>query len=257
MNDNLFVGGEDKTPAIDPNKDYLAELVGEGKKFKDAQALAYAKAEADFTIDMFKQRMDEMRADYKALHEAREAGATLQELVDQIKTQQKSESNFTPADDTNVTPKEVDFDKLVESKIEQRETARKEQDNLARVQQTLRERYGNDYQKVLAEQRDVHRLSDKEVNDLAKRSPEAFFRVMGINQQMNQDNTFQTPPRSVSRSDSFAPSVPKRTWKYYQDLKRTDANLYYSPKIFNQMLKDAEDLGDAFKDGDYKRFGDE
>lgn len=256
MSDNLFEGGEDKAPAIDPNKDYLAELVGEGKKFKDAQSLARAKAEADFTIDMFKQRMDEMRADYKELHEARQAGATLKELADQLKAQQKPEGTFTPANELNVQPEEVDIDKKIDARMAQREAELKEQENLSRVQQTLKDRFGNNYQSVLSEQRDALRLSDKEVNDLARKSPEAFFRVMGIN-QMNQDNTFQTPPRSVSRSDSFAPSVPKRTWKYYQDLKRTDANLYYSPKIFNQMLKDAEELGDAFKDGDYKRFGDE
>lgn len=256
MSDNLFEGGEDKTPAIDPSKDYLAELVGEGKKFKDAQALARAKAEADFTIDMFKQRMDEMRADYKQLHEAREAGATLKEIADQLKAQQKPEGTFTPANETNVQPEEVDIDAKIEARMIQREQEHLEQSNLSRVQQTLRERLGNNYQAVLSEQRDALHLSDKEVNDLAKKSPEAFFRVMGIN-QMNQDNTFQTPPRSVSRSDSFAPTVVKRGWDYYQKLKRSDPNLYYSPKIFNQMLKDAEELGDAFKDGDYKRFGDE
>jgi hypothetical protein len=93
-----------------------------------------------------------------------------------------------------------------------------------------------------------------DVNALGRKSPEAFFKLMGLDE--TRSDTFQAPPRSNTRDSSFAPNQQKRTWSYYQNLKAKDKALYYSPKIFNQMLRDAEDLGDAFKDGDYKQFGD-
>lgn len=255
MTDNLFEGGDNK-PQVDENKDYLVELVGEGKKFKDNQALARGKYEADQTVEMMKSRLDELRADYQKLHEDRQQGASLQELKDLIQSQKQSDGNLTPkADDLNVPQiKAEDIEKLVQDQIEKRENVRKEQDNLSFVQQKLKERYGNNYQNFLSEQRDALQLTDAEVNSLARKSPEAFFRVMGFTDNVRE--TFQSPTRSSMRSDTFSPTTNKRTWAYYQDLKKKDRNLYYSPKIFNQMLKDAEDLGDAFKDGDYKAFGD-
>jgi hypothetical protein len=38
----------------------------------------------------------------------------------------------------------------------------------------------------------------------------------------------------------------KRTWAYYQELKKTNPKLYLDPKISVQMDKDAIALGDAF-----------
>lgn len=254
MPNDLFAGTGDNQNQ--DNKDYLAELVGEDKKFKDVQSLARGKYLADQTVEEMKARLDELRADYQSLQQTREAGATLKDLIDQIKTQKPSEGTFTPpAKDENVQPKTEDIKALIKSGYEELKASETAEQNLNIVQQRLKERYGNNYQTILQEQRENLRLTNDEVNALARRSPEAFFRVMGMNEQ-KQDNMFQTPPRSATRSDNFSPTNNKRTWTYYQNLKKQDRNLYYSPKIFNQMLKDAEDLGDAFKDGDYKAFGD-
>lgn len=253
MPNDLFAGSEDNQ---NDTKDFLAELVGEGKKFKDAQALARGKYLADQTVEEMKARLDELRADYQTLQETREAGATLKDLIDQIKTQKPSEGTNTQANDENVKPiKPEDIQAMIKSGYENLKASEQADQNLNTVLQRLREEHGENYQTVLQAQRENLHLTNDEVNALARRSPEAFFRVMGMTGQ-KQDNTFQTPPRSAMRSDSFSPTTNKRTWTYYQNLKKQDRNLYYSPKIFNQMLKDAEDLGPAFKDGDYSAFGD-
>jgi hypothetical protein len=43
----------------------------------------------------------------------------------------------------------------------------------------------------------------------------------------------------------------KRTWSYYQEIKKADLNKYLSPKVQQQMHRDASDLGSAFQDGDF------
>ena len=43
----------------------------------------------------------------------------------------------------------------------------------------------------------------------------------------------------------------KRTWAYYQDIKKKDPHKFLMPKLQVQMMKDAAALGESFKDGDY------
>ena len=74
---------------------------------------------------------------------------------------------------------------------------------------------------------------------------------MGLDQQPMID-TFQAPPRATQRSDSFAPKSTKRTWSYYQDLKKSDPKAYNNPKTIVQMHKDYAELGSTFEDGDFK-----
>lgn len=119
------------------------------------------------------------------------------------------------------------------------------------VQAKLRERFGNKYTEVLEEQRKLLDLTTEDVNNLAKRSPAAFLRAMGLDQKQE---AFQSPPRSVQRTDNFSPSTNKRTWSYYQNLKKQNPKLYYDPKIIAQMHKDRNELGEAFEDGDFNAY---
>lgn len=255
MSEDLFAKS-DQTLQIDQNKDYLAELVGENKPFKDNQALAKGKYLADQTVEAMKTRLDEIRSDYQKLYEERQQGATLKELIDEIRTNKQPSGEITQKPEDVKQPSLHDIKQEVISQLKSDAQQERELTNFQVVQGKLKEQYGENYQRILNEQKEKLRLSDDDVNAWAKKSPEAFFRLMGLDSSAKQDS-FQAPPRSVTRNDNFAPTSPnKRTWDYYQKLKQKDRTLYYSPKIFNQMLKDAEDLGEAFKDGDYKQFGD-
>ena len=82
MNETLLSG--DQTPQIDPNKDYLAELVGEGKKFKTDKDLARGKYEADLYVKTLERQLDELRNDHLKLREDYTARAKLEELLGQL-----------------------------------------------------------------------------------------------------------------------------------------------------------------------------
>jgi len=251
MND-LFTESVNDQPQIDESKNYLEDLVGDGKKFKTAEDLAKGKFLADSYVKILERKLDEMRTDYLKVSEENKARAKLEELIDQMnnKTQQLTSSETPPAKEVQ-TPSLDQIESLVSNKISQVETQRKERENFNLVTNKLKEVYGNDYQLYLNKQTEDLGLSKEFVNDMARKHPSAFIKTFGLDATKSTEN-FQTPPRN---NMGFTPKLPeKRTWSYYQKMKQTNPNLYYDPKISVQMQQDAIALGEDFADGDFNRF---
>lgn len=256
MTDNLLTG-DDNSPTIDPDKDYLPELIGVGGKFYDPdekqahKALARGKVEADLYIKTLTGRLDELRADYLKVRDENLATAKLQELINQMETKQKNSSSEPPLakDEDKPGYDAKDIETIVNNKIKENKLVEKQMENFNIVSAKLKEKYGSNSAAILKEQANILGLTDDDVNVLARKSPEAFFRTMGLNEPDRSDNNFQTPPQSSRRADSFAPKTQKRTWSYYQELKKKDPKIYHDPKISVQMQKDVIELGeDVFYD---------
>lgn len=261
MNDNLMTPNNDPVHsqhslAPDPNVNYLNELVGEGKKFKSSEDLAKGKYEADQYVKTLERQLDEMRVDYSKLRDDYNSRAKLEELIDQIESRQQQQqlpSNPPPAvvpQQPSIDPKQIES--LVSSKIMEHESSKAQQQNFNFVRSKLEERFGRNYQETLKQQVNELGLTEDFVNDLAKKHPQVLLKTLGLDQPAKQQN-FQAPPRN-ERSDHFQPTTQKRTWSYYQQLKKADPKIYYDPKTQVQMHKDAIALGDAFKDGDFNAF---
>lgn len=243
-----FLNEEEIT--IDPNKNYLEELVGDGKKFKTPVDLARGKYEADLYINTLTKRMDELRNDYVQLRQDYNTKAKLEEVLDQIKTQQSS-SGEPLAKDVDIKPelKTEDITKMIASEIQRTRTQEQEEINFRSVQAKLKERFGNN-RDVLNQHLQELGLSEDFAKELARKHPNVFMRTLGLDQPAQQED-FLSPPRSSQRRDSFAPKVQKRTWSYYQELKKNNPDLYNSKDITVQMHKDYEELGRDFEDGDF------
>lgn len=250
MTDLFNEPNKEDVPQLDPNKNYFEELVGEGKKFKDPEALAKGKAYADAMVDFKNKQYDELRAEFLRLSEDYKARQSLEEVIDQLKTNKEPPQEPSEQQIQQPAFKPEDIENLVLSKIEQRELAKKEGENFSVVMGKLQERHGNNYRNVLSQERDRLGLTDEDVNALARKSPEAFFRTFRLDVQ-NMDNNFQSPPRTQQRNDNFAPRTEKRTWSYYQKMKKDNPALYTSQQTQTQMMKDIIELKDEFKDGDW------
>lgn len=249
---DLLQAQEHQADQIDETKNYLIELVGEGKKFKTAEELAKGKVYADQTIDVMKKRLDELTEDYKRTREENITKAKLEELYDKITTAQLASSENTRANQDNNQPPVAlkDIETLVSTKIAQAKVAEKENENLNTVKAKLIEQFGPNYQTTINSQIATLGLSSEDFHALAKKSPLALFKTLGMD--VAKQEGFQAPARSSQRNDNFAPTgAPKRTWAYYQDLKRKDPMLYYDRNTAVQMSKDAVELGEAFRDGTY------
>lgn len=252
MTDNLL--DQTDLPVLDQNKNYLEELVGEGKKFKSPEELARGKYEADNYVKTLESRMDELRNDYLRLKDDSASRAKLEDLINQMKTQQLASSEQPLANEVTEKPTldTKQIESLVSTKVQEIEQLRKEKDNFNSVQTKLREVFGDNYAGKLKEQIDNLGLTTDFANDLARKHPGVFMKTFGLESQIKQDN-FQAPPKGSVRSDTFRPQgAQKRSWSYYQELKKSDPSIYYSKKIANQMHDDMMSLGEAFKDGDFQ-----
>lgn len=238
---------------VDDNKDYLSELVGDDKKFKSPAELAKGKWHADQTIELMKKRMDDLRADFEKERKQNLTREQLQSALDRFsQTDLASSANTQANTDTNVTPiiDPNQIKSLVTSEVMNLRKQETEAQNAKTVEAKLIERYGTNYANVLSQQAVELGLSDQEVNYMAKSNPKVFLRTFGLDQPQRTEN-FQAPPRN---SFNFSPTAPKKTWSYYQEIKKNKPTEYYSPKIQNQMMDDYNRLGDAFEDGDFHQY---
>lgn len=255
----LFKQPDEDNFTIDPNKNYLEELVGENKKFKDHEALAKGKAEADGYIKVLERKLDAIVADNKTLRDDYlkldtdyKSRASVEELIDRISTQKQLPTSDNTPSDRNEPPMldPTKLDELFSQKYHQMKTAERQEENYKKVVSTLQERYGENFQDVLRKQTAELDLSEEEVLSMAKNRPNALLRLLPEPKQ----ESFGTPPRSSVRTDNFSPTGgPKRTWSYYEKMRKEKPNQYNDPQTSIQMYEDYKLLGEAFEDGDFRR----
>lgn len=242
MADSLFA--PTPTPAIDPGKDYLPELVGEGKRYKDPSALAYATMHANAQITSLERETKELR-DQLAQR------IKMEDFVDKIEkistTSPSTVVTPTPEPDTrtaDTTP--VDVDALLDQKIAEREALNVQKRNLMEVKDKLTEVLGPDFAAKVEHQARELNVSTSELNQLAASSPQAFYRLLGLGQSRSEP--FQAPPTSNLNSGGFQPSNKEKTMAYYKAEQKKNPKLYLDKDFANEMHKQAIKLGEAFFD---------
>ena len=245
----LFTPDDNLPPTIDPNKNYLEELVGENRKFKTPEDMARGKYEADLYIDFKNREFDALKADYLALKQEQETAGKLQEIYDLLKTQQAPQGSPPLQPESPRTTQDPDeMRNLMRNFLSEYESEKRVTDNTTKVENKLKETFGTNYKAILNQRLNTIGLSPKMAEQLAATSPEAFYKAIELERA---PESFDPPPRSNQRSDGFTPNNQKRTWSYYQKLKESKPALYLDQKTQTQMLRDMAELGDAFKDGDW------
>lgn len=253
MTENNLLAQDDKDNVnLDPNVNYLEQLVGADKKFKSVDDLAKGKADSDNYIKILEARMDALREDYTKARNENVAGAKLQELIDKnealVKQLTSRDTNPNPNEVNNTPP--VDLDKiksLVSDAVKQEKQTDMQAQNYREVESKLLERYGQNYKTNLKEQAKTLGLSDDEINTMARNNPKLFYKTFDVEAKAGE--RFQAPPRTSQRSDTFAPRGPdKKTMSYYNDLRKKDPMAWHDPKIAVEMDKMSQLLGSEFYD---------
>ena len=236
-------------PQDNPDTKFI-DLMPENQR--DPEALAKKAYHGDLHIKMLEKRMDELRTDYLKEREDNQTRAKLEDLIKVLETKQLTSSEQPLAKEVTEKPTMDlnELDRIVSAKLQERETLRKQEENANIVRSKLKERYGDNYTSVVKEQIKTLDLTEDDFNALARRSPNALLKSLGADQK---SEGYQGPPRT---SNSFRPQTEKkRTWAYYQELKKSDPKAYHDPKTLIQMERDALELGAEFEDGDFRRFG--
>lgn len=229
---------------IDENKDYFVELVGEDKKFKTPQDLAKGKAESDLFIDRLQTENAELRKDLKAI-------TTLAELTDKWALMQKQQTDPQVFEDNQsqktvseaLTPEKLES--ILNSKLSEHEKLKVRQTNASFVREELKKTFGDRFSSKLKTELDNLGLTEEQANKMAEEQPKAFLRL--FQGSSGKSDSFQSPPKSAINAP-FMPNTVERTQKHYDLLREQNPNLYWSPKVQNQLHDDAIRLGERFFD---------
>jgi hypothetical protein len=252
--------------AIDPDKDYTEELVGEGKKFATVTDLARGKVEADSFIERLKNENAELRA-------RQTEAIRMEEFLEQIKNQTPSNSNSNG--DTPVTPdisasdtqnsdagsqnddavlRKEDIDSIVAAKLQEAQTNASRQQNLDRVSQAMRDKFGDNTSQAVQQLAAATNLTPKQLESLSMESPQVVISLLNAGEDttpQRQQTSLFTDRTPHSTNPASVPSVVRtkasdgfRDQAYYDELQRTDPKRYQSQEVQSERhamaLRDAD-----------------
>jgi len=224
------------------NESYINQLVGEGKKFKDLEALAKGKLEADRHIGEITKTLDELRAELAKQDYAKNL---LEQMSKGSETRQDDPPPNTSSSSNaeNTTQSASDIESLVEKVITEKEKNRTVAQNLGVVSEEMEKQFGDKAGNILKSKSQELNISVDRLKEIAAESPTAFFQLIGVSAKKPQG---MSAPQSSVRSETFSSNSQDRDFDYYQKLRKENRSLYYSPKIQNMMLQDRTRLGDRF-----------
>jgi hypothetical protein len=229
--------------------DVAAELIGEGKKYKDLSAAAKALLEKDRFIERLKAENAEVRASLQGeekmdaflekLRAAQNSGTARNSVTNQGEpsTNQNQSNNQTPSKALTVEE--------VQKLMEDRERTAAEQRNLEASIQKVRDAFGANYKAVMTAKADELGMSQDYLLNLAKTQPKAFAKL--IDADVAQQGRGTTPTSSVNTAALGGKRTGEKNNEYYKTLRKQigDAK-FFQPNIQNQLHKDAQRLGEAF-----------
>lgn len=229
--------------------DVAAELIGEGKKYKDLSAAAKALLEKDRFIERLKAENAEARASLQG-------EAKMDAFLEKLRAAQNSGTASTSAyqqgepstnqnNTNNQTPSKALTVEEVQKLMEDRERTAAEQRNLDSSIARVREAFGANYKAVMTAKADELGMPQDYLLNLAKTQPKAFAKLVEVD--VAQQGRGTAPASSVNTAALNGKRTGERNNEHYRALRKQvgDAE-FFKPKIQNQLHMDAQRLGEAF-----------
>ena len=260
--EELFSQGNDNTPTPPEmdDKNYLEELVGEGKKFSSAEELAKGKAQSDAFIEQLKREQSELR---EALAESKSIEEHLNDLRTAVVTHNKKEENISAmtvdpnaaapvvAETTaQATPSPDDIRSMVEQEVSRRTSQAQVEQNLDSVISEAKRVHGDNYKQELSQKAMELGSTPDEMFEIAQKNPALFKSVMGLTgdkapaTQNAPNRVFESVNTDALRSQNQ--NTGKKGYSDFQDLRKTDPQKYFSPEVQNEMFRLAQEIGPEF-----------
>jgi len=225
---------------------YLDQVVKtKGTNWSDPEVLAKGKLEADTYIQSLEGQLAELRTDMSKNDYAAQ-------LIQELKGEATATGDVSLALETNTastdepaTPvgqSEDDLKSLVEKALSDRDKSKITESNQKLVEEELTKKFGTDAQAKVSQRAKELGMELSRMQEIASESPNAFLSLMG---EPVKDLGSMT--NSSIRTESVTQQASSdRDWNYYQKLRKENRNLYYTPKMQQQILDDKERLGVKF-----------
>ena len=227
---------------------FLSRLVEtKGEQWRDPEVLAKGKLEADTYISNLETQLKELKEDLGKQDYAKSLLEQLQNRATDttnVNTGVQSKNNSgTEAGNTTPDLSEDTLKSLVEQTLTEREKQNTVKQNLDSVNHQLEQMYGTEAKAEIEKKASTLGMSISRLQEIAAESPTAFFTLIGEQRRSTQPmvtGTIRTEGVNMQSNSQ------ERNWDYYQNLRRTNKNLYYSPKVQQSLLEDRKRLGDRF-----------
>ena len=238
---------EQAQEAIPPQDSFLSKLVeAKGENWSNPEVLAKGKLEADSYIQTLETQLSHMREDLKKKEYQEEVLDQLQKKA----TDSTAVNNGVPnnnnsnADGENTTRNisEEDLKSLVEKTLTERDKDSVVKQNLRLVNEEMEKSYGTEATAKIQEKAQELGMSFERMQQIASESPNAFFNLIG-----EPKKDFRPMVQGSVRTEGVnMQASSERDWNYYQNLRRDNRSLYYTPKVQRQLMEDKGRMGDRF-----------
>lgn len=235
-----FIMTESLTKTIVENQEpnYLDQLVGEGKKYKTAQDLAKAYANADEHISKIQGENTEISAlvvekDIELEKEKSETRRKVEELLKQAKEKKASDSAAKPTTGTEpLVNGAEDIEEVVKKVITESKAKEASDSNVAKAKSKLIEAYGDEdsYKKAVREYLASGELSAEEFDSMAARSPDALLKLITSSIPSKKAEPNSTPGFRPQREFQEVKQSPEQSFKFWKKLMLENRNEYDKKK---------------------------
>ena len=243
-NETIFDDPTEVKPVhqIDPSKDYLSELVGEGKKYSDASALARSRLEADNHIARIEKENAGIRAELQKRLSMEELLTKLQPQAqapvagkdNQVTNSDGVQNQPLTANGPQVTPE--DIQKLVQSELSKARAVDSATNNLQFAKSKLREAFGDNYKEVLDAKVKELGVTQDYLNRLAMEQPNVLLKLVGEPQKTQVGTPVGRsidPTKQVLNTQ--APADGFKGQKYFTSLLKSDPAKFWNAKTQLEM----------------------
>ncbi len=258
--DNTPAPGD--TPVVDDPSIQLAplaeRLVGDGKQFKDIEALAKGKTDADAFIEQLKNENASMREAVTTSEQESLKAATLSQVLEAVRTLSDSGNPNDPApagdgsiDGNQPALSKEDILNLVQRTLDKTDAKRAQDINFDSVRDAFLKVF-KDGDKARLEYKataDGLGIKESQLDDFARMNPELVIRAAGLKPAFTSDPSI---PSYLANSENSEANKNKgvdgaKDHIWWDEQRRAKGNAwYFSTTIQQAYWRDAKALGDSF-----------
>ena len=219
-------------------------LVGEGKKFRDQEALAKGKMASDLHIENLELQLEGLRKELETRLTAEEQVAKLLEAG-----AAKNQEPQVPSAEVDTSITKEDIAKLVRATLDETKSSDQLKSNEEQSNALMKAKFGDKAVEVLKTKALEMGVGTEFLKEVARKSPKAFAATMGLDQPGSNlpSMTKSTVNTAQLASQPFGGNAPQPgTYRHYEEIRRTDTRRYWTPEIQSKLFQDRMAKGDAF-----------
>lgn len=226
--------------------DHVAQLVGEGKKFKTIEDLAKGKIESD---NFVKQLQDENKALREiAAGRAEERNTTL--LSDMVAALAKQgNTNSTPTTTTTNQQSQPGLtEESVNALIDRRDADRTAASNVSAFNSAMTKTFGDKAETEIRTRLQTLGIDPQHFAATVAKSPKAAFAMLSIGTTGGTAGELGSREGSVNTEALNAnnPNGSVKNYAYFRELRKKLGTRYYDPAIQQDLFKQRKEQGEKF-----------